>query len=40
MVWIRLRGGVADAYVGDPSPFSDETLYDPFVLRIHDEVAQ
>lgn len=40
LVWIRLRGGISDAWVGDGGPFSDETLYQPFVLRIHDDVAQ
>jgi len=34
LVWIKLRGGLADAYVADPSPFSDETLYRPFYLRV------
>lgn len=35
LVWIKLRGGLADAYITDPGqPFSDETLYQPFWLRI------
>ncbi len=35
LVWIKLRGGIADAYVSDPGqPFSDEALYQPFWLRI------
>jgi hypothetical protein len=37
LVWIKLRGGIEDAYVADPSLYSDETLYEPFVLRIHDD---
>lgn len=35
-VWIRITGGLADAHVGAPGPFSDETLYQPFYLRIND----
>ncbi|WP_255440209.1 G8 domain-containing protein [Caenimonas sedimenti] len=34
LVWIKLRGGLVDAFVADPSAFSDETLYRPFYLRV------
>lgn len=36
LVWIKLWGNVPDVFVADSSPFSDETLYRPFYLRIAD----
>jgi len=38
IVWAKVQGGLTDAYVApeDTLPFSDELMYRPFRLRIHD----
>jgi len=38
VVWAKVQGGLVDNYVApeDLLPFSDESMYKPFKLRIHD----
>jgi len=38
IVWLKIQGGITDAYTApeDLLPFSEQVLYTPFRVRIHD----